>query len=312
MHSFNGIWFGWLALAGCLLPGAAQAQVLSRPTFRFTRTLNEAPQPNAVLKKPESFAVSLTGDLYVADTGNNRLVKLDADGGYVAHVGGFGWRPNQFDTPLDVACPDGLNIYVADFNNRRIQRYNKYLELISSLGSSKVTQLSADQTRKDLDIGTPAGVAVSSQGDLFSSDPEQSVILKINRFARLDARFGGFSTGRGRLTRPARLTTTGQFVYVVDESRIVRFDYYGNPLGEITEGLERPVDVAVDGQGRCYVADAGRRTVLVFDPSGQPLTALQGHTFEGIKAVDILRDRLYVLDAYSGTIAVFQVVESEE
>lgn len=302
--------FSWfLAVVWCLPEARGQGPV----QLELTAVFNESPSELSLLKKPESFAISLTGDLYIADTGHNRLVKLNAKGDYVTHVGGFGWKSGQFDMPVDVTCPDALNVYVADRNNQRIQRYDKNLEYISSLGSSRETALSSDQNKKAFDLGYPAGVAVSSQGDLFCTDGERNVIRKINRFGSVESTFGGFSEGRGKLIHPTRVKVTRRFVYVVDESRIVVYDYYGNFISDVGSGiLQSAADVAVDDQERLYVADTGRRTIVVFNREGGVIPVVAGYEWIEPRAVEIHRGSLYVLDAGRGTIAVFNLVESAE
>ncbi|MBL7962196.1 NHL repeat-containing protein, partial [bacterium] len=164
----------------------------------------------------------------------NRIVKLDTKGKYVNHVGGFGWKNNQFDSPVDIFAVDGLNIYVADLNNQRIQRYSKKLEYVTSFGESKLTELSIDASRTSNEpLGFPSGLAVSSQGDLFYSDSENDQIVKINRFGKKETAFGGFSEGRGTLRSPGKVFVTSRFVYVIDENRVVVFDYYGNYIRDI-------------------------------------------------------------------------------
>lgn len=266
------------------------------------------------LDEPRGISVSIMGDIYIADTGHNRIVKLDAKGKYVNHVGGFGWKNNQFDAPVDVFASDGLNIYVADLNNQRIQRYSKKLDHVSSFGGSKLTELSIDASKtSDEQIGRPAGIAVSAQGDLFYSDSENDRIVRINRFGKKENTFGGFSEGRGKLKDPGKICVTSKFVYVADENRIVVFDYFGNYIREIGSGLlKKPADMAVDQKGRLYVTDLEKRTVTVFNSDGDYLTSILSYTFERPVAIDCLLDKLYLLDAGTRSVAVFQITESGE
>lgn len=308
LYAMLAVFAGWISWTEDLY---TQEHIPLR--LELAAVFNEQPSELSRLQKPESFSVSLTGDLYIADTGNHRIVKLDPRGVYVNHVGGFGWQARQFDMPVDIACPDALNIYVADYNNQRIERYDKYLEYLSSLGRSKVTELSSDQTRRTFEIGSPAGVAVSSQGDLFCSDGERLLMRKFNRFGSLETEFGGFSEGRGRLERPTRLCVTRQWVYVADGGRIVQFDYYGNFVSEIGAGVLKNVcDVAVDDHGRIFAVDSGRRDLLAFEPGGRLILSSVPYDWVEPRAVDVHRGRVYVLDAARGTIVLFNLVESPE
>lgn len=262
------------------------------------------------LKDPEGLSVSILGDVYIADTGNNRILKFNSDGEYLIQVGGFGWETNQFDRPLDVFARDGLNIYIADYNNQRIQRYSKKLEFISSLGNSKINQLSAESNSQgNSAVGYPGGVAISSQGDLFYSDDEKGIIIKVNKFGKIENSFGGFAQGRGKLKHPTKLCATKNIVYVVDVDRIVLFDYFGNYIAEFGDKiLKKPTDVAAGDKERIYVSDSEKKTIFVFDKHGKVLSSLLGFSFEKPVSIDVVRNKLYVLDKTS--VMVFTVFES--
>lgn len=266
------------------------------------------------LESPQSLSVSILGDLYIADTGHNRIVKLDAKGKYVNHVGGFGWKNNQFDAPVDIFANDGLNIYVADLNNQRIQRYSKKLEFVSSFGGSKLTELSIESSKtSDEPIGFPSGIAISSQGDLFYSDSESDRIVKINRFGKKELSFGGFAEARGKLKSPGKLFVTTKRVYVVDENRIAVFDYYGNYIRDIGMNiLKKAADVTIDEKDRIYVADTELSSVLVFNDAGKLLTSILSYSFGRPISVDYLHHQLYVLDSKERSIIVFNILESGE
>jgi DNA-binding beta-propeller fold protein YncE len=69
------------------------------------------------------------GNLYAADSGNNRLQKFAPDGGTplgapLWTTGIFGDGNGQFSFPIDVTIDPTGNIYVADMNNHRIQKFS--------------------------------------------------------------------------------------------------------------------------------------------------------------------------------------------
>jgi DNA-binding beta-propeller fold protein YncE len=70
-------------------------------------------------------ATDAHGDIYVADTGNNRILELSPTGKPLAHWGTRGTRPGQFNGPTRVAVDGQGNIYVADTGNNRIQKLTR-------------------------------------------------------------------------------------------------------------------------------------------------------------------------------------------
>ncbi len=87
-------------------------------------------------QKASSFDLNSAGFLFITDSGNDKLYKYDTLGTYVTETGGYGWKEAAFDNPVDVfATP--LNIYVADKNNHRIERFDKDLNYISQLSHKR-------------------------------------------------------------------------------------------------------------------------------------------------------------------------------
>jgi hypothetical protein len=64
------------------------------------------------------------GDIYVVDSGNNRIQKFDSQGNYLSpDIGSFGSANGTFNTPWSVAIDNKGFIYVSDTKNKRIQKF---------------------------------------------------------------------------------------------------------------------------------------------------------------------------------------------
>jgi DNA-binding beta-propeller fold protein YncE len=65
--------------------------------------------------------VNSDGQVFVADTGNKRILVFDSDGNYITQFGGAGLEPGQFDEPVGIAVDGQRNVYVTDTWNQRVQ-----------------------------------------------------------------------------------------------------------------------------------------------------------------------------------------------
>jgi DNA-binding beta-propeller fold protein YncE len=167
------------------------------------------------------------GNVYVIDAATNELLKFSPSGETIAKTGGYGWSQTNFDSPSDLATTNGIDVYVTDYGNHRIQRFDKQLNYISSFelrsGESAVYRL-----------GYPLSVAVDRFGSLFILEGENNQIVKINTRQNIERLFGGVQAGKGRLKDPKLLRVSqNDRVYVLDGDKFRVFDVFGNYLFEV-------------------------------------------------------------------------------
>jgi DNA-binding beta-propeller fold protein YncE len=242
---------------------------------------------------PRGIAVAPSGLVYVVDTGDNKVKVYSPSGDSIREIGGSGWGDLEFDQPYDLAVGAGLNFYVADYGNHRIQRFDKDLNYISTL----YTRDSDDPSQR---FGYPTSVAVSRLGDLFLLDNENIRVVKVNTFSTIERTFGGIEAGKGQLRNPRKVRVTDQdLVCVLDERRIVIFDYFGNYVRTIGEGaLTEPRGMAIH-HDTLYVVDGGN--IVLLNSEGRLLEVLTPsyHTRDGSKQsfndIAVSGHRLYVL-----------------
>ena len=80
-----------------------------------------------------AFSIDPSGAIFVLDAGTHELLKFSQDGELLQSTGGYGWSEVTFDQPSDVVAPNGLDIYVADYGNHRVLRFDRHCTLVSVL-----------------------------------------------------------------------------------------------------------------------------------------------------------------------------------
>jgi len=69
----------------------------------------------------EGIAHDAAGDIYVCDTGNDRIQKFTSSGAYICSFGGVGTAMGQMDVPSDISIDPNGDLYVCEYANNRIQ-----------------------------------------------------------------------------------------------------------------------------------------------------------------------------------------------
>ncbi len=144
-----------------LLSGTLSAQQKSTsPEILFTN-----------LKKPTSLYVTQE-HIYVAESGRNRVIKLNLLGDIIDTVGGLGTGDYQLDTPISVHATNGLKIYVSDNRNNRIQIYDKRFQYLTSLKRYPWARSSRPIR--------PTHLVVNNLAELFFYDQDSKSIISVN------------------------------------------------------------------------------------------------------------------------------------
>jgi hypothetical protein len=238
--------------------------------------------------------IDIYGNIYVLNPDRNTLKLLSKDRSLVREIGGAGWENDQFDRPAGIWARNGIDVFVADYGNHRIQRFDRKLNYISTL-------YTRENPNPDERFGYPSDVALSRLGDLFICDTENSRIVKVNRFSQVERTFGGFGAGQGRLYSPTKVECGPQdHVYVVDGARVLVFDNFGNFLRDLVAGAIRsPVSLYANTAGIMVIDSA---TVFCFDKEERPVCSLPAMETVGMRGSDVRsfafsQDTIFVLCA---------------
>ncbi len=80
-------------------------------------------QEQGQFRSPWGVAVDESGDIFISDTGNQRIQKFDRDGNFITQWGGFGSQDGQFNFPYGIGADSRGHVYSVDSGNMRVQEF---------------------------------------------------------------------------------------------------------------------------------------------------------------------------------------------
>lgn len=248
---------------------------------------------------PSGLGSDAAGDVYVADTGSNRIEKFDANGNFLTSFGSAGAGPGQLGQPLDVAAsgPSG-NVYVADPSNSRIDVFDSNGGFLFQFGGGQVIN--------------PVALAIdSSSGEVYVADQNQNRIVKFDAAGNFLLQWGTAGSGPSQFGNPDGVATVGGGVYVSDRdnNRVQRFNSSGNFVsqwGSAGSGdgqFNVPQGMSITAVGDLFVMDQQNSRVQKFDFTGAFTTkfAANGADVEVVPSGDV-----YVLNPGTSTVTRFR------
>jgi uncharacterized protein (TIGR03663 family) len=166
---------------------------------------------------PRQVLVDGENNILLSDTGNKRIVKFTADGGFLQQWGGAGSLEGQFREPCGVAVDAGGGIYVADVWNQRLQEFDRE--------GAFVAQWPVLGWESEVPANKPY-VAVDGQGSVYVTQPDYHRIVKLDGGGQVVALWGQFGSDERSLNTPSGIAVDAQGnIYVADSGnhRIVKY-----------------------------------------------------------------------------------------
>jgi trimeric autotransporter adhesin len=270
----------------------------------FSYSGDGGPARSALLWNPEGAAVDGAGNLYVADTHNNRVRKVSA-AGIITTIAGNGAYGGSGDggpaTSAELAGPLGLavdgsgNLYIADYDNIRVRRVSP-AGTITTVAGNGVGGYSGDGGPANAaQLNRPSGVAVDGAGNLYIADVSNSCIRQVSPTGIISTVAGngtlGYSGDGGPATHAALsdpwavavdgagnlyiADTYNQRIRKVSPAGIISTvagngaaGYSGDGGPATSAQLYFPEGVAVDGAGNLYIADTNNYRIRKVSPAG--------------------------------------------
>jgi len=206
---------------------------------------DNGPATSAQLYSPKGVAVDSAGNLYIADTYNQRIRKVS--NGVITTVAGTGTHgPSSGDnspatsaslfSPTGVAVDSAGNLYIADTGNSRVRKVSN--GVITTVAGTGGYGFSGDNgLATSAEVFNPEGIAVDAAGNLYIADTLDNRIRKVSN--------GVITTVGGNGT----------------------YGFSGDYAPATSSQLSRPTGVAVDSAGNVYVADRDNNRIRVLTPA---------------------------------------------
>ena len=260
----------------------------------------------AELNSPQGIALDSAGDLFIADTGNQRIREVNFLTGVITTVAGFGGGLYGGDggpataarlcRPAGIALDSAGDLFIADTGNSVIREVDHATGVITTVAGNRINMWSYSGDggpATDAGLNQPMGIAVDSTGDLFIADTGNSVIREVNpatgvittvtdafvsnpRGLAVDAAGDLFiaDTGNNRVREVASTSGTvgpNSIITTVAGGGI------GEPLPATAVELGSPQAMAVDAAGDLFIADNSNNVILEVNLSSGIINTVAGN-----------------------------------
>ncbi|MEM6431630.1 MAG: NHL repeat-containing protein [Deinococcota bacterium] len=240
----------------------------------------------AQLDSPGGIAIDSAGNLFIADTGNARIRKVDTTGiiTTVAGNGSSGFSGDggaataaQLSFPFKVAVDSAGNLFIADWGDHRIRKVNT-AGIITTVAGTGTWGFSGDGgPATSAQLSRPEGIAVDNTGNLFIADSDNHRIRKVDTSGIITtvAGSGTASWNNGGFSGDGRRATAAQ--------------------------LNRPKGISVDSVGNLFIADSRNYRIRKVNTDGIITTVAGSDDFslfadgvtttaEPLRATDVVVD----------------------
>jgi len=204
---------------------------------------------------PTAIAIDAKGNVYVLDTGNDRVQKFDSAGKFLLKWGTRGEGEGRFTWPLGIAIDGSGDVYVGD--GRTVQKFTPEGKFLAKWKTQH-----------------GRGIALDSHSNIYVACRFSNNVLKFNSIGEMVAEWGSAGP-EGRFAQPGSIAVdrSGHIVFAdVGNFCVQRFTSEGRFHSKWGgEGTAEVWDLATDASGNLYAALADADEVQKFDPQGKLL-----------------------------------------
>jgi sugar lactone lactonase YvrE len=257
------------------------------------------------IQTPGDVTVDGAGNLYIADSGNHLIRKVNRNGIISTVAGNFGLGAGfsgdggpatsaQLRFPSGIAVDLAGNLYIADTQNSRIRKVD-LSGIITTVAGSNSAGFSGDGgAATSATLNEPVGVRADGAGNLFIADTNNNVVRKVDLTGKITTVAGDFGLGAGysgdgdpavnaQLNAPDHVSVdaAGELFISDGGNGVIRRVDGDSGITTYEVPTDFPEDLVVDGSGNFWVIDPEDATLTLIArtiPAGVTFTALDINT----------------------------------
>jgi sugar lactone lactonase YvrE len=293
----------------------------------FTSSFGSEGTAELKFKGPAGVAVDSSGNIWVADSANNRVEELSSAGAFIKT---FGWgvsngnseaqtctsscragiagsQNGQFNAPWGIAIAPKGEVWVADTGNSRVEEFSSAGKYIKKFGKSGANPG---------EFEVPLGIAIGPGGTIWLAENNRNYVEEFKPAGEFITRFTA-------LYQPTGIAVAANGNVWVAEAYSDRMQEFSETGAEIlqagSEGtgngqLRSPQGISLDAKGYLWVDDSGNNRVEEFSPTGGFVIAFGAggsgaEQFSGPRGIAVAGGLAYVTDSGNNRVEKWAVAE---
>lgn len=201
--------------------------------------------------------------IFVTDIQTNQIHKFNAKGKGILTFGGPGFSNNELNVPMAIDASNGLDVYVCDYQNNRIQRYDLLLNFIATFNFNTY-DLTADNSRK---IYYPYGIAFLNTSEIFVlADASTYKVVKLRSLDEVSLLFGSNSAEYEKIINPQKVVRGANLdVWILDKDAdaLLNYDNYGTFVRKLKNPETSPIISMAYYKNNLYILTS--RSLIIYD-----------------------------------------------
>ena len=215
------------------------------------------------MNNPSAIAVDISGNVWIADEGNRRILKFSNNGSTLDAFGDKAEGVDLLKSPAGI-CIDARNlIWVADSDNDKIYMFDY---------AGEPNRVYGESGSGEGQFHNPHGIVIAKDESIWVADYGNHRVQQLDTYGNVLKIIGQHGTAEGEFIYPIAIALDSKGdVWVADNgnARLQKFSSDGTFLGGIMHDyLKSPSSLAIDRNNNLYVSDIVSNKVLIFDAQG--------------------------------------------